>query len=72
MLTGFCFAAFFGFTALFSHVHTLHVFHLCFVPVLFSFVLFGVFLLMLMLAYLEWNPRPSGLEYSASTNHATT
>jgi hypothetical protein len=25
--------------------HTLHVFHLCFVPVLFSFVLFGVFLL---------------------------
>jgi hypothetical protein len=26
--------------------HTLYVFHLCFVPVLFSFVLFGVFLLM--------------------------
>jgi hypothetical protein len=26
--------------------HTLHVFHLCFVPVLFSFVFFGVFLLM--------------------------
>jgi hypothetical protein len=25
---------------------TLHVFHLCFVPVLFSFVLFGIFLLM--------------------------
>jgi hypothetical protein len=28
--------------------HTLRVFHLCFVPVLFSFVLFGVFLLMLV------------------------
>jgi hypothetical protein len=25
-----------------SRVHTLHVFHLCFVPVLFSFVFFGV------------------------------
>jgi hypothetical protein len=34
MLKGFCFAA------SFSRGHTLHVFHLCFVPVLFSFIIF--------------------------------
>jgi hypothetical protein len=33
----FCFAAFF-----FSRIHTLHVFHLCFLPVLFFFVIFLV------------------------------
>jgi hypothetical protein len=31
---------------LFLRGHTLRVFHLCYVPVLFSFMLFGVFLLM--------------------------
>jgi hypothetical protein len=36
----------FWFTAFFLCGHTLHVFHLCFVPVLFSFVFFGVFLRM--------------------------
>jgi hypothetical protein len=30
----------FWFTAFFSRGHTLHFFHLCFVPVLFSFVIF--------------------------------
>jgi hypothetical protein len=38
----------FWFTAFFLRGHNLRVFHLCFVPVLFSFVFFfGVFLLML-------------------------
>jgi hypothetical protein len=37
MLEGFCFPAFF---CLFLRDHILHVFHLCFVPVLFSFVIF--------------------------------
>jgi hypothetical protein len=35
------------FVAYFSCGHTLHVFHLCFVPVLFSFVIFVVSLLFL-------------------------
>jgi hypothetical protein len=42
MLKGFCFASFLVSLPFFSLVHTLHVFHLCFVPVLFSFVIFVV------------------------------
>jgi membrane protein implicated in regulation of membrane protease activity len=40
MLEGFCLAVFL--LPFFSRGYTLHVFHLCFVPVLFSFVIFVV------------------------------
>jgi hypothetical protein len=41
MNNGFCFTAFLV-RCLFLHGHTLQVFHLCFVPVLFSFIIFVV------------------------------
>jgi hypothetical protein len=45
----------FRFAAFFPRGHTLHVSHLCLVLVLFSFLFFGVFLLMNKLKYTKIN-----------------